>query len=175
MGKLIDLFEAAFERLLAFVAGLVAVSIALIAIGIPLNLLLVKMQWGSIWWMYEAVEYALYVGVFIAAPWVLHQGAHVRIDVVTANLPRQLAVRLEQALDAFGAALSVLLCVYGVRAAIWEFQDGTLPDKDLRIANWYMLAVFAAAFALLAVEFLLRMRRAGTVPEGETAATKAGF
>lgn len=175
MGKLIDQFEAAFERLLSLIAGLVAISIALIAIGIPLNLLLIKMQWGSIWWMYEAVEYALYVGVFIAAPWVLRQGAHVRIDVVTANLPHALAVRLEQALDGFGAALCIVLCVYGVRAAVWEFQDGTLPDKDLRIANWYMLAVFAAAFALLAVEFLLRMRRAAALLESETGASKAGF
>ena len=55
-----------------------AVSIGLIAVLIPLNLLLIKMQWGSIWWLYEAVEYALYVGVFIGAPWVLRQGAHVR-------------------------------------------------------------------------------------------------
>tara|TARA_R110002167_G_scaffold179497_3_gene379213 strand:+ start:746 stop:1261 length:516 start_codon:yes stop_codon:yes gene_type:complete len=171
---MIDLFEAGFGRLLGFIAALVAVSIALIAIGIPLNLLLVKMQWGSIWWMYEAVEYALYVGVFVAAPWVLRQGSHVRIDVVTANLPRGLAVRLEQALDFFGAVICVVLCVYGTRAGIWEFQDGTLPDKDLRIANWYMLAVFAVSFMLLAIEFLLRMRHASARADVDVS-EKAGF
>lgn len=174
MRRLIDQFEAGFVRLLTALAALVAISIALIALGIPLNLLLVKLQWGSIWWMYEAVEYALYVGVFIAAPWVLRQGSHVRIDVLTANLPRGLAVRLEQALDLVGSALCVALCVYGTRAAIWEFEDGTLPDKDLRIANWYMLAVFAVSFLLLAVEFLLRMRRAVDLTDPESS-SKAGF
>jgi TRAP-type C4-dicarboxylate transport system permease small subunit len=164
MHRLIDSFEAGFTRLLAFLAALTALSIALIAIGIPLNLLLVKMQWGSIWWMYEAVEYALYVGVFIAAPWVLRQGAHVRVDVAVAALPARLSLRLEQALDVAGVLLCLLLCFYGIRAAISEFQDGTLPDKDLRIANWYMLAVFALSFLLLAIEFALRLRRVG----GET-------
>ena len=171
MREQIDRFEVGFDRLLTFLAALVAISIALIAVGIPLNLLLVKMQWGSIWWMYEAVEYALYVGVFIGAPWVLRQGAHVRVDVVTAALPSNLSVWLEQALDVAGALLSLLLCFYGLRAAISEFEDGTLPDKDLRIANWYMLAVFALSFLLLAIEFLLRMRRAGD----EAGSSKAGF
>ena len=66
---------------------LVAVSIGLIAVLIPLNLFLVTLKWGSFPWLFEAVEYALYVGVFIGAPWVLRQGAHIRVDVVTAALP----------------------------------------------------------------------------------------
>ncbi|MEE3189782.1 MAG: hypothetical protein VX281_02400, partial [Pseudomonadota bacterium] len=67
---------------------------------------------------------------------------------------------MEKILDGIGIALCLLLCFYGVRATIIEFQDGTMPDKDLRIANWYMMAVFAISFALLTMEFLLRMRRA---------------
>jgi len=46
---------------------------------------------------------------------------------------------------------------------IWEFEDGTLPDKDLRIATGYMMAVFAFSFLLLAIEFLLRFRRSQLV------------
>jgi TRAP-type transport system small permease protein len=158
-----DAFEAGFNRLTVFLAALAAGSIGLIAVLIPLNLFLVKFQLGSIWWLYEAVEYALYVGVFIAAPWVLQQGAHVRVDVVVSALPRLTAVRLERIVDVASAALCLLLCYYGVRATIGEFQDGTLPDKDLRIANWYMTAVFAFSFLALAIEFAFRFRRAGEV------------
>jgi TRAP-type C4-dicarboxylate transport system permease small subunit len=161
MDRYLDLCEAAFGRLLVVLAALTAISIGLIAIGIPLNLVLVKMQWGSIWWLYEAVEYTIYVGVFITAPWVLRQGAHVRVDVLVAVLPPGLALRLEQVLDVAGAAISAVLCWYGTRAAISEYVDGTLPDKDLRIANWYMLTVFAVGFALLGIEFLFRIRRSG--------------
>ena len=167
--------ESAFNKVTFFLAGLVAASIGLIAVLIPLNLLLVKGNLGGIWWLYEAVEYTLYVGVFIGAPWVLQQGAHVRVDILAAALPQHLAVQLERAVDIAGVGLCLLLCYYGVRAAISEFQDGTLPDKDLRIANWYMLSVFALSFLLLAIEFLFRVRRAAEITSADDASQKAGF
>lgn len=176
MQRQLDKFEAGFTKFNECLAALVAISIGLIAILIPLNLFLVKSGLGSIWWLNEGIEYTLYVGVFIGAPWVLQQGAHVRVDVLTSALPAPIALRLERLLNVAGFALCVLLCFYGVRATIIEFQDGTLPDKDLRIANWYMLSVFAICFALLAIEFLLRLRRAGSVTDEEASAvTEAGF
>ena len=87
----VDRFEAGFNRLTLYQAYLVALSIGLIAVLIPLNLFLIKTQLGSIWWLYEGVEYSLYFGVFIGAPWVLNQGAHVRVDVLTASLSKESA------------------------------------------------------------------------------------
>ncbi|MGK0172939.1 MAG: hypothetical protein ACI9W2_004683, partial [Gammaproteobacteria bacterium] len=77
MAAFLDTVERGFSALLDALIGVVALSIGLIAFAIPLNLLLVKMHWGNFWWLHEAIEYALYVGVFIGAPWVLQQGAHV--------------------------------------------------------------------------------------------------
>ena len=54
--------------------------------------------------------------------------------------------------------LCLLLCLYGVRAGIIEFIDMTLPDKDVRIPNWIVIAFFAFSMVLLAIEFLLRFR-----------------
>tara|TARA_B000000460_G_scaffold246420_1_gene219622 strand:- start:215 stop:826 length:612 start_codon:yes stop_codon:yes gene_type:complete len=157
----VDRFEAGFNRLTLYLAYLVALSIGLIAVLIPLNLFLIKTQLGSIWWLYEGVEYSLYFGVFIGAPWVLNQGAHVRVDVLTAGLSSETARKVERVMDIAGAALCALLCFYGSRVTIWEFLDGTMPDKDLRIPTGYMMIIFSASFFLLAVEFLLRFRRAG--------------
>ena len=161
MYRRIDRFEAGFNRAILYLAYLVALSIGLIAVLIPLNLLLIKTQLGNIWWLYEGVEYTLYFGVFIGAPWVLNQGAHVRVDVLTAGLSRETARKVERVMDIAGAALCALLCFYGSRVTIWEFLDGTMPDKDLRIPTGYMMIIFSASFFLLAVEFLLRFRRAG--------------
>ena len=59
---------------------------------------------------------------------------------------------------------------------LWEFQDGTLPDKDLRIPTGYMMAIFSASFFLLAIEFLLRFRRAGQkASKVDQRLPKAGF
>jgi TRAP-type C4-dicarboxylate transport system permease small subunit len=176
MRRQLDLFEAGFNRAMVFLAALVALSIGLFAVLIPLNLLLIKLQLGGMWWLYESVEYALYFGVFIGAPWVLQQGAHVRVDVLSSALPKEAAARLEQLVDIAGVSLCLLLCFYGVRVMLWEFEDGTLPDKDLRIETGYMMAVFAASFFLLAIEFLLRLRRAREIAARERSAeTEAGF
>ncbi|MCP5089067.1 MAG: TRAP transporter small permease subunit [Rhodobacteraceae bacterium] len=176
MNSLIDSIEVGFNRFLRFLISLVAASIGLFAIFIPINLLLIKQQWGALWWLNESIEYALYVGVFIGAPWVLQQGAHVRVDVFVSLLPHRAAVQMERVLDLLGALLCTILCFYGTRATIMEFVDGTLPDKDLRIANWYMLAFFALSFLLLTLEFLFRLRRAGAIVDEEAAnPTKAAF
>ncbi|MGI9422369.1 MAG: TRAP transporter small permease [Hyphomicrobiaceae bacterium] len=173
---LLDAIEAGFNWLLYLLIVIVAISIGVITILIPLNLLLVKMHWGALWWLNEAVEYALYAGVFLGAPWVLQQGAHVRVDVISSALSKPAAVHLERVIDAIGASLCVVLCYYGTRAMLLEYQDGTLPDKDLRIANWIVLAVFCLSFALLFIEFLFRIRRASRIVEEEKSApVKAAF
>ena len=112
MRKPIDRFEAVFNRVTLYLAYLVALSIGLFAVLIPFNLFLIKTQLGSIWWLYEGVEYTLYFGVFIGAPWVLNQGAHVRVDVVTSVLSRESSRKLERAMDIVGALLCALLCAY---------------------------------------------------------------
>lgn len=176
MANLIDAFEVGFNRLLLALAYGVAISIGLIAVLIPLNLLLIKMVWGNIWWLYEGVEYTLYVGVFLGTPWVLQQGAHVRVDVLADNLSKSAAAQLERMVDLGGALLCAFLCYYGIRATVAEYEDGTMPDKILSIANWIMLSVFAVSFLLLTIEFLLRLRRAKEISDREkAAAAESGF
>ncbi len=172
----IDSFEAGFNRLILSLAALSALSIGLYSVLIPINMVLIKFQLGNMWWLYEGVEYALYVGAFLGAPWVLQQGAHVRVDILQMALPKAGAARLEKFINLFGAALCLFLCLYGVRATISEYQDGTIPDKVLQIENWYMMAIFALSFLLLAIEFLLRLRRSESVTEtGKDALTESGF
>jgi len=173
MRRQIDRLEAGFNCFIFFLASLSAVLIALYAVLIPLNLFLIKTQLGNIFWIYEVVEYSLYVGAFIGAPWVLQKGAHVRIDVLLQALPKSAATRLDHFINLFGSALCLFLCFYGVRATCAEFQDGTMPDKVIQIKNWYMMAVFALSFFLLSIEFLLRFRRMAA--REKDVASEAGF
>ena len=176
MRRHIDRLEAGFHRLTFALAALTAVSIGLITLLIPLNLLLIRMRWGSMWWLYEAVEYTLYAGVFIGAPWVLRLGAHVRVDVLITAIPRNLALQLERVMNVVGMLLCLVLCYYGLRATRSEYVYGTLPDKDLRIDNWYVMALFSAAFLLLAIEFLFRIRRTCSSRDTpDAAAARTGF
>lgn len=160
MTRFLDGFEKAFDRLNTMIAGCVAFSIGLFALLVPLDLLLRQLGVGNLEWLHEGAEYVFYVGVFMSSAWVLRKGAHVRVDIVISALPQRGAVRLEKAIDLAGALLCLILCYFGIEGMIGEYQTGTLPDKDLRIPNWYMLLIFALAFALLTIEFLFRFRRA---------------
>lgn len=158
MHTTLDVFETGFNRLTAALASLVAVSIGFMALAIPLNLFLIKFQLGSLWWLFSTVEYVLYFGVFAAAPWVLQQGAHVRIDLLSSNLSQKPAAVLDVVTNLFGALICIVLATYGSRATLMEYIDQTMPDKDVRIAIWIVVSVFTLSFVLCAVEFLLRLR-----------------
>lgn len=172
MASAIDRFEATFERLNQALAACAAVSVALFTVLIPVDMMLRKLGWGSLSWLNEGAEYGLYTGVFLTAAWVLHQGAHVRVDLVLTLLPKQASLMLERGIDLAGALLCAVFFYYGVRGSMIEYAFGTLPDKDLQIPNWIMVSVFAISFALLAIEFLLRFHRAG---RGEIVVSDSGF
>jgi TRAP-type C4-dicarboxylate transport system permease small subunit len=176
MSSQLDIFENVFNRLTSFFAALVAISIGLMAILIPLNLFIIKAQIGSMWWLNGSIEYALFFGVFAGAPWVLQQGAHVRVDVLSSSLSEEAAKNLDVVVNLIGAALCITLCVYGSRAGIIEFIDETMPDRDLRIANWIIVTFFAFSFLMLTIEFLLRLRpnHGVKIAEGDPA-SEAGF
>lgn len=157
---MIDRFEAGFRRLNAFIAGLVAISIGSFAVLIPLDLFIRNVGWGNMPWLYEGIEYALYFGVFLGATWVLQHNAHVRVDVITSALPKKASAALETVVDLFGAVLCGVLCYYGVMATIQDYIDKNVPEKDLKLASWYLMVAFAVTFLFLGIEFLLRARRA---------------
>jgi len=176
MSMSLDRFERGFNRLTAFFASLVAASIGLFAITIPVDLLIRSVGWGNMWWLYEGIEYILYAGIFLGAPWVLKQGAHIRVDVLVATLPKSVSARLEQALDLVGAGICGTLGYYGVRSMISDYLENSLPDKMLIVPNWLLMLVFSVAFLMLAIEFLLRLRRVHAGLAVETSApTETGL
>jgi TRAP-type C4-dicarboxylate transport system permease small subunit len=96
--------------------------------------------------------------------------------LLVAHLPKNLAVSAEILLDFVGCVICVVLFYYGLQGSIEAYVDKSIPDKLLKIDNWWMVSIFSASFFMLAIEFLLRMRRARTVLEKEkTISTEAGF
>lgn len=165
-----------FGRLNESIGFVVAISIALFAISIPADLAMRRLGLGNMPWLYEVIEYALYAGVFLAAPWVLREGSHVRVDLLLTALPRAAALQLERFLDVVGAVVCGILCYYGWQAGLEAFVGDSRQFKTLIVYDWWLMAIFTVALFLLAVEFLLRLRRtkeAFTDIDDPTA--KAGF
>ncbi len=110
-------------------------------------------------WSNEISELLLYAITLLAAPWLLREGRHIRVDIVLRTLPRRAAYACEWIADAIGLASCVWLVVYGGSAALKSWQNGAQSIKTLVMPEWWFLAPLPICFAFLAIEFVFRMRR----------------
>ncbi len=113
----------------------------------------------SIAWSNEVSEATLYLVTMLTAPWLLRQGRHIRVDVLLRIVPKRLGWYCEWASDFFALACCLTMAVYGASAAMASWKAGSMSVKTLEMPEWWLLAPLPAAFLLLAVEMLFRMRR----------------
>jgi len=114
---------------------------------------------GSLPWLIEVAEYVLCGGTFLAAPWVLRQGAHVRIDIVLTALPRRVSRRLEQFVDLVGCGISGVLFYYGCVVVAQAWRANGILYKSWWTPEWIVLLPVPVACLLLSAEFVLRFLR----------------
>lgn len=149
-----------YERVLS-ACGLVAgLGLALLAVMISTDIVLRNLGILNFPWLLEVSEYVLYVATFIAAPWVLRLGAHVRVDVLFNAMPAPVARVMEIVADLVGLGASFILFWYGYGATARSFSEGALIFKELVVTEWYLLTFLPVCGLLLAIEFVLRMYRA---------------
>jgi TRAP-type transport system small permease protein len=126
---------------------------------IGIDVLLRNLGAGGVAPSNELSEDALYLVTLIAAPGVLRQGQHIRVDIVLRLLPEQVGWALEWLCDAVGLTCCLCFVGYGTRVTLESLASSSLSIKTLVIPEWWLLLPMPAAFALLALEFLFRMHR----------------
>lgn len=145
---------------LAVVASLLLLAMMLIICGDVLlrNVALPGLPSG-IAWSNEISELLLYLLTMFAAPWLLRQGRHIRVDIVLRILPPRWAYGCEWIADVLGFTCCLWMIWYGSAVASKSLADQALSIKTLVMPEWWFMAPLPACFALLAVEFLFRMHR----------------
>ena len=150
---------ALFEKLIGFFCTLFGLALGAIIALICLDVALRDLGLGSLPWLIELTEYLMYAGTFLAAPWVLRQGSHVRVDMLLVAVPKRLAIRLEQAVDVCGLAISLVLLYYGSAVVADAWRSGMVQYKTWYVPEWLLLLAIPVSAALLAAEFVLRVLR----------------
>ena len=107
----------------------------------------------------ELSEDSLYLITLLAAPGLLRQGRHIRVDIVLRAMPQRVGWLLEWVGDVVGLICCLIFVWYGVGVAAASFFDGSISIKTLVLPEWWLLAPMPVAFALLALEFGFRMHR----------------
>lgn len=167
--------DAAIGRVYRIVGNLVGVSIGIFALAIALDLLLRGLELGTLPGMQMVIEYALYAGVFLAAPWLLRLNGHIRVDLVLTTLPPRTTLFIERAIDAVAAIACLALVRYGMVNLLAAYASGSVQQKYYVVKEWFLLLFFVLCFALLAVEFVSRLIRSGPPPEAAEREAGEGF
>jgi len=107
----------------------------------------------------ELSEDILYLMTLLAAPWVLRQGQHIRVDILLRALPVRIAWVLEWISDIVGLLCCLYFVWYGFLITLASYKAGSVNIKTLVTPEWWTLAPLPVAFALLGIEFLFRMHR----------------
>jgi TRAP-type C4-dicarboxylate transport system permease small subunit len=154
----------AYRGLLDACAVLAAVLLGLTALAVTGDVLARNVGLGTLPWILEVSEYVLPLATFLVAPWLLARNEHVKLDVLLTSLPPWLARALGRVADLLGLAVCAVFVVYGARAIASSAQQGSLVIKSVVFPEWWLYAPVPACFALLAVEFVRRLRAPDAAP-----------
>ena len=159
MRSISDLYGSLLEKLFLVACGILFVMMLMICADVLLrNVPLVKSLHG-LSWADEVSEYMLYLITMLAAPWLLRQSRHIRVDIMLRALPAKVGWYCEWLTDAVAFTCCAIMVVYGAEAAYASYASGMLTIKTLVTPEWWSLAPLPVTFLLLAIEILFRMQR----------------
>lgn len=159
--------QTAFEGLARWMAYLAAGLILAMSLWITYDVLSRYFFDAASPWAFDLSEYALVWITFLAAPWVLLQDRHVRIDILVDVLPP----RAQRAMGALVSAVAIFICgVLAWRtgtAAIEYYQNDIMMARIWRIPRIWPYVVVPLGSGLLALAFAVRLGLYLTRPDPE--------
>ncbi len=151
-----DVLYRTFERLTAVLAGIAATLVLGMSLWISYDVLSRYFFDFASPWSFDLSEYALVWITFLAAPWVLLQDRHVRIELLTDTLP----VKVQRAIGMLVCIVALLTCaVLAWRTGLAAFQyyeRNTMMPRIWRIPRVWPYCIIPIGSVLLTIAFAFR-------------------
>src|SRR6187200_1658066 len=155
-----------YGRLLDTLVVAACVLLLLMTVMIGADVLSRNLGGGGVSVSNEISEDILYLMTLLAAPWLLRQGQHIRVDIILRALPARVGWQLEWLGDIVGLLCCVYFVWYGCLITLASYSAGSINIKTLVTPEWWTLAPLPVGFALLAIEFVFRMHRLAAAEVG---------
>src|SRR5882724_7882416 len=139
-----DRLEAAYGKLLeAFALAACALVLGMtlmICADVLLRNVRIIPGVAGLAWSNELSEAMLYLITLLTAPWLLHRGQHIRVDIVLRAVPKPLGWGFEWIADALGLLCCVAMAYYAARAALASYRADAMSIKTLVTPEWWLLS-----------------------------------
>ena len=155
MGAALRLIDAA-GRLAGYAAALMAVGIAALVLTeiVCRNFLGISLTFA---WDYSA--YMMAGTIFCGAAFTLRTGGHVRVSLLTHNVPRPVAYVIDFAATAFATAIACYLAYALILFAWSSYTTGRTSSTIDATPLVYPQGMIAFGATLLALQFAARLLR----------------
>ena len=154
-----ELYGKLLEKLMLAACGLLFLMMLMICADVlkrnipPLHLL------PGLPWVDEVSQYMLYLVAMLAAPWLLRESRHIRVDILLRAMPARLGWYCEWATDIIALACCAVMVVCGTAATCASYSAHALIIQALVTPEWWSLAPLPIGFLLLGIEVLFRIER----------------
>lgn len=149
----------AFDRLLVLTGVIPGIIVALLAIGVAVEVFARNFGLTGAYWMLEAVEYGLLTLTMIGAAYVLSIGRHVTIDLVLGILPPHVHRIFRIAINAVIVIVSATIVYYGVVTTHLAYVEDSTLYKSFDIKEWVPMAVVPVGMGLFLIEAIRQLYR----------------
>ncbi len=145
----------AYNGLITCLAVISGFIFGLMAFFIGADVFMRNVMGSGMPWVIEATEYAMYVATVFAAPWVLREGSHVSVDVLTSMLPQRCTRYVVLLASLLGSVICLIVFYYSAIATINAFERSSMVYKSFTIPEWWVNIFVPFGMALMTIEFLL--------------------
>lgn len=149
--------DLAVGALVAPGGAIAAAGFGLIALLVSADILLRNLGVLNWPWLNEVTEYLLTISTFLGAPWVLHHGGHVNVDILLRVVPPAVARVTVRAAYATGLAVSALCLWFAVSALLDTRATGAQVFKNLVFPEWWLMLPLVWCFGLCTLDFAARL------------------
>lgn len=145
----------AYNGLITCLAVISGFIFGLMAFFIGADVFMRNVMESGMPWVIEATEYAMYVATVFAAPWVLREGSHVSVDVITSMLPQRYGRYVVLVASLLGSLICLIVFYYSAIATITAFERSSMVYKSFTIPEWWVNFFVPFGMALMTIEFFL--------------------
>lgn len=146
-----------YHGLMSVCGGIAALTFGLMSVLVTADVVLRNLNIDIIPAGVEITEYMLMIATFIAAPWLLYQSAHIRVDVLVNLLPKPIQRFLVCICDLIGLVVCGTLAQQSLMVLLDAHQQGSVVFKELIFPEWWLSVPLLIGAVLLTIEFIRRL------------------